>query len=147
MIWEQCKNVVYAWVARTLCFAGIEYFLDYLGVFPFFKGDCSGRAVMYGAGTFGMEFYTKMNKINIVGWFDKKYTYYQKIGCPVRKPEDIKEIEYDYILITIYRRTTAQEVFKFLRDNIGVKKPIFIVSYDILNSNYTREKIKRLLEE
>ena len=139
--------VIEAWILRNLYFSGMEYFNDFDGIFPYFKGDRSGRIAIYGAGTFGAEFHAKASGLNIVGWYDKNYEFYQKQGIPVKNLEELQKQNFDYILVTIWRESTAKAVIKELRRTLPEGTRVYAISPDILNSDYTRRKIRALLDE
>ena len=62
------------------------------------------RVVLYGAGTVGRDFYKQLKKnkhIEIVAWCDENYERINKYNPEVCAVDNIKNIEYDYIIIGV----------------------------------------------
>ena len=82
------------------------------------------RVAIYGAGKRGQQLYqqlTKGKKINgkrysfkVVAWFDREAEEYQKKGYPVEKPEKATSVEYDQLVIAIWKKEMAEEIKKKL---------------------------------
>lgn len=143
---EEDESVIDATELSLLTFFGMEYFDDYPGIFPFMEELPEGGIAFYGAGHFGEEFYAKeYDRLAAVGWFDRDYERYQKLGRDVRNPAELKQEDFDIILVTIQRPSTAREVAATLRGRFPGKH-IETMSDEILNSSYTRKKLKDLRE-
>ena len=145
--WPEYENILMGLILDGFVVQSLDVFDDFHGVFPFFEGDRTGRVVMYGAGDFGNNFYQKVKGLNIVGWFDKNYAIYQNRGFPVKSPDEMSNIKFDYVLITVAKETVASEIMKELRRTLPEGTRIYAISPDILNSDYTRRKIRALLDE
>lgn len=141
---EEDESVIDATEFYLLMFFGLEYFDDYSGIFPFVEKFPDGRIALYGAGHFGEEFHAKEYKrLSAVGWFDRAYENYQKMGRDVRNPAELRPEDFDVILVTIQRPSTAHEVAAALRIRFPGKR-IETVSDKILDSPYTRKKLRKL---
>lgn len=71
------------------------------------------KIILYGAGTVGQSYnrlfqFTKAAKV--VGWIDRDWEKYRKIGLPVQSITELKELEYDGILIAVNESGTAQAI-------------------------------------
>lgn len=84
-----------------------------LFLFPYEKIEKGSRIVVYGAGEAGTSYMKQLNKNNfceVVLWVDARYEALKKEGYDVRKPDDIKEMDYDYVLIAIENEITASKI-------------------------------------
>lgn len=127
-----------------LLYYGLEYFDDYPGIFPFVPKHPAGRIALYGAGMFGEEFYAKEHeRLSVIGWFDRAFERYQERGLDVRDPRELRSDQFDVIIVTIRRLSTAREVASELRRQFP-DKMICMISEEILASEYTRKKLRVL---
>ncbi|MCQ2498089.1 MAG: glycosyltransferase [Lachnospiraceae bacterium] len=84
--------------------------------FPYADFNGKYKVVIYGAGDYGKTYYMQLlfNKnVEVVGWVDRNY---EKIGFPVQSISQLKELEYDYILIAVANKKVADEIRKNLID-------------------------------
>ena len=82
------------------------------------------KVVLYGAGDNGRNYYEQLKKtrIELVGWVDKEYLKKGMIeDCVISSPEKIKELEYEYVIVSILDRTIQQEATIELME-LGVEK-------------------------
>lgn len=102
------------------------------------QGD---RVVIYGAGSLGKSVYEYLyhrDGIEIVAWLDRAYKMHQKLDCQVIEPQKIEYLKgkYDYILIAIYSKRTADSVERYLMD-MGIKQEqIRWLTDQFINRNY-----------
>lgn len=92
-------------------------------LFPFGKIDSGCDVVLYGAGNIGKQYrlqLEKTNYCNVVAWVDKNKGEKSNTDG-IRKPEIIPELDYDYIVIAIGNRGTAEDVKNSLLD-MGVNE-------------------------
>lgn len=99
-------------IVRDMMMGGYDYFLEkYDELFPYKGVSKKLKIVLYGAGQYGTEMYSKitMYKSNeIVAWVDRNWKMYdsEKI-LPV---EYIKNYKFDYIVIAVLKRSTSQQI-------------------------------------
>lgn len=142
--YSKYECAVDAHILKGLLLSGLDVFDDFEGIYPFFEGDKSGRVALYGAGMFGEEFYRKNKSLNIVGWFDKKYEMYQNLGLPVKAPTELKNTDFDYVLITVLREKPMNEIKQEFTEFLPRGKRIYTISDEILNSEYSRRKLDEI---
>lgn len=71
------------------------------------------RVVIYGAGNVGKDVYAQLSKYefcNIVGWVDKNYQKYHYPYCTVRSSGSLSYLEYDIILIAVFKENLADSI-------------------------------------
>ena len=75
------------------------------------------KVAIYGAGNYGKKLYVKLisaerlKKIDVVLWVDRCY---EKIGYPVRNPEELTVTELDYIIISIVDTEIVDQVRDYI---------------------------------
>lgn len=75
------------------------------------------KIILYGAGNVGADYRKQLAdcaNIELCGWVDKNYKKYREQGRDVQPIEDIKETEYDYILVAVFRQTVFNDIKKEL---------------------------------
>ena len=80
------------------------------------------KILIYGAGTIAEHIFNNydLSKLNIVAVSDKKYSSTSKYkGYLALSPNEIKKLNPDIILFTLYNNKTVKEYFK--KQNIKVK--------------------------
>lgn len=90
--------------------------------FPYDKIPSKSRIVLYGAGVVGKSIYKALKEsqyCNIAGWVDKDYSKYREKGLLVEAPSQIKNMEFDYILIAVERHKMFEEIRSEIEENIG----------------------------
>lgn len=68
------------------------------------------RIALYGAGNVGKSYYLHLlnsNEHTLVGWFDKNYA---KCGYPVENPKNIKNKDFDIVIIAVEMITAANSI-------------------------------------
>jgi len=135
-----------AWLAiRDLLLGGYEFFADFDGLYPFFKGVHGRRIAVYGAGVFGGEIVAKLSKeFELAGWYDREYQAFRKNGRDVQSPESISEGAFDHLVIAILDPHTAARVAEGLRAKLPPRCRIHTISDSILAAAYTRQKLEEL---
>lgn len=71
------------------------------------------KIVLYGAGTVGKDFYMQIKsdmQSNVVLWVDKKWMEHSDSQYEIVSPEEIKNEEYDYVLIAVKNQRVAEEI-------------------------------------
>jgi FlaA1/EpsC-like NDP-sugar epimerase len=80
---------------------------------------------LYGAGYFGKLCYNQIknnNLYNVIGWYDKKFSEIKSVmGVNILDPEQIKNDEFVYIVITIKSKIVCDEIIEFLK-NKGISE-------------------------
>lgn len=85
------------------------------------KGD---RVVIYGAGKVGKSYYRNLyesNMVELVGWVDVNYERLLEQGYYVDSPENLKLMEFDYIILALNEEKTADSIKEYLY-NMGVEE-------------------------
>lgn len=92
------------------------------------------KVAIYGAGHWGNMYHGNLRcrgYCNVVGWFDKnahKINREMELPFFVRKVEDLKEIEYDYILVAVDKKELALQIKKELQD-MGIAEEKIVWRY------------------
>ncbi len=84
-----------------------------ISLFPFTNVEKGSRVIIYGAGRYGMDYYRQVKSIDyctIVALCDVNYDKMEG----VTDPQNIKEMEYDYIVISVQRDDLSKEIRKTL---------------------------------
>ena len=93
------------------------------------------KVVIYGAGAVGQDYYSqliKYQKINIVSWVDKNAAACNIEYYEVQQIDVLTELEFDYILIAVFKETIADSIKNDLitmgipKEKIIWHKPSFI---------------------
>lgn len=95
------------------------------------------RIIQFGAGKLGKAFhpyFEQLECVEIVGWADSLYMYYETIGMNVKNIREIKTLNYDYLVMTI-GKGIIDEVTECLLEE-GVPK----------NKIVTLDEFKNILE-
>lgn len=85
-------------------------------LFPYSKIKEGGKIIVYGAGRFGnnlVKFIKSQQKYSLIAWVDE--------SGKVDKIDNLKELDYDYILIGVLLHDIAEEIEKKLLQ-IGISK-------------------------
>lgn len=91
---------------------------DYM--FPFEKVPLNAKIILYGAGRVGQTFYKQVERTNycdVVGWVDRDADIYE--NPKVIKPEEVKNIVFDKIVVAIESGETSKIVKGYL-ESMGV---------------------------
>nr|WP_297765411.1 hypothetical protein [uncultured Butyrivibrio sp.] len=86
-------------------------------LFPFSKVPKGCRLVIYGAGEVGYDFYRQLKTseyAEVALWVDRQYEWFRKLNLPVESPEMIKNVEYDFIVVT----AEAESVYNSIHDDL-----------------------------
>ncbi|GFI17388.1 MAG: glycosyltransferase [Lachnospiraceae bacterium] len=93
-------------------------------LFPYGGIPAGSSVAIYGAGVMGQQLYhylQSLRSIEVIAWLDQNYTYFQKIGLTVSKPDDISKIQkYDYVLIAVTSMKASEDIRKYL---LGLNVP------------------------
>lgn len=90
---------------------------------PFGGIDKKDRVILYGAGVMGIHLYSYIQSIKesrIICWVDRNYEDLQST-LNVKNPKEIKNCEFDYIVIAILRESAVKSAEQDLID-LGVSK-------------------------
>lgn len=86
-------------------------------IFPFSELEQGSRIILYGAGTVGVRYYQQICRqrhLQMALWADKDWKRHRESGLPVSSPEQMVEIEYDFIVIAVKRENLAEDIRKEL---------------------------------
>lgn len=96
-------------------------------MFPFHKVPKDCRLVLYGAGRVGQTYYKQVSKIDyceIVGWVDRDYNQYMKLG--VAAVEQLAEVDFDFILVSVAGKDIVDKIVNTLLQ-MGISRERIIV--------------------
>lgn len=82
-------------------------------VFADSKVPKGSRIVLYGAGDIGSDYYVQFERTKdyvLAAWADKNYKNLNQKGRRVISPETIMDFEFDYIIIAVMDRDTADNI-------------------------------------
>ena len=104
-----------------------EYIGDYNSkkdwVFPYSKVKKNSRIILYGAGDVGQSYYRQLELndfCTVEKWVDVNYKQYQQWGLEVCGVDDIKLIEFDYIIIALSNYSIVQKIIRsMIKDGIS----------------------------
>ena len=119
-------------VFKYLLSGGYDIFKEKDYLFPFKKVKKNSDIIIYGAGVWGGELYRFANQFcfcNVVLWVDRKYEIYQQVGMPIARVEDIKKVEYNYIVISILNTNISMKI-KAELEKMGVSSNYQLVVYN-----------------
>ena len=92
--------------------------------FPYAKVRRGSRIVLYGAGDVGNDFKMQIDAsdyCSLVLWVDRNYA---QIKGSIRPPEEIKKIEFDYILIAVANEKAVRGIEEYLKQFQIIKEKI-----------------------
>ena len=116
-----CYVVYYA--SMMSCYENLwKKDFDYL--FPYPQVTFGSRLVIYGAGVMGQQLFSALefsDKFKVVGWSDKGWQSYKMQGLPVISPQDILQLEYDYLIISVTRKVLVKQIEEELLE-LGIEK-------------------------
>lgn len=123
----------YMW--QSLLLKGYSHIENQMILFPFEKVKRGMNVAVYGAGVFGQIIESQCRSLNlpITGWFDKKYTSYEKQGLPVSSSKEVVNSEFDVLVIAILNSDLAKRIKEdYILQGIPEQK-IDIVSIEVLD--------------
>lgn len=98
--------------------------LEFSAYFPTDRIPQKSNVILYGAGNLGRQ-YWEQNSLyhfcNIVLWVDTKYEKYQTNAIKIEKPERIKEMVFDYVVIAVDDYYTAKDIAIYLH-KLGIER-------------------------
>lgn len=81
-------------------------------LFPYKAFPKGSRIVVYGAGIFGLETISMIEKRKygiVTAWVDKNYDIYQKRNMKVDSPDKLAMIDYDYMVLAVLRADIRED--------------------------------------
>lgn len=123
---ELWKNKIIQICFYCLMFANYRPLLeldDYI-IFPYDKIKRNQKIVIYGIGGVGVlltEALLESHKIEVVGLVDKNKAGEKFCGFDILKPEALKSLNYDVVLLSVANRTVAESIEKDLA-LLGIEK-------------------------
>ena len=106
------------------------------------KRFCGKNVVLYSAGTFGQQVYTRFlenNYCNVVAWIDSYYVEYRRCCRDVDPVEAVCSADYEYVLIASVDSAQTADIVLQLED-LGVERK------KILTVEIPEENREKLLE-
>lgn len=89
------------------------------------EDELSGKKiVLFGAGKIGQNFYKEMaqnTKLEIVSWIDNKVSKETIMEKKIENPQNLLQIEYDYVICAVKKREMAESMGRQLVD-MGIAK-------------------------
>ena len=89
-------------------------------VFPFVNLLVGKRIALYGADLLGSSYQRQILKWNVcqlVAWVDENWEEYARTGLEVAPVEDLLEAEYDYVVLAVFDRASAESIRRKLIGN------------------------------
>lgn len=105
-------------------YRGDDDLSEYKYLFPYEQVPHKSRIVIYGAGDLGQEYLKQMiitKYAMVVGFIDKNHKKYDRFIVPVYSPENIKELQFDYVILAFKRGDYINELTDRLVKK-GIKK-------------------------
>lgn len=99
-----------------------EYYRKIQYIFPFSSVEKGDRIVIYGAGEIGEAYVKQINKTRyaqIACWCDGAGDAYRNRGLEVDKPDKLKEVEFDKIVIAVKEQDTCNAIKHYILSNVG----------------------------
>lgn len=101
-------------------------------MFPYEQIPKNADVVIYGAGAVGKDFYKQIQQTqwcNVVAWVDKNAAEYKSQGLKVERVETLKDIEFDYIIISVVKSEIAKEIKKQLLQKGVIESKIIGIDF------------------
>ncbi|MBE5939348.1 MAG: glycosyltransferase family 2 protein [Lachnospiraceae bacterium] len=108
-------------------------------MFPYEMIVPETNVIIYGAGDVGKSYYKQIeqnNYCNIVAWVDKNYKKFEKSRYDVRTPGEIKNQNYDFILIAVANMESAEniagelvDIYEVDREKLILHKPRILIDF------------------
>lgn len=94
---------------------------------PELEGLEGKKIILYGSGAVGRDYDKQLrhSTYTVVGWVDKNYEYMRKNGWPIISVEEMKDIQYDIILVAVKKIELYNEIKKELIKK-GIAKELII---------------------
>lgn len=105
-------------------------------MFPYEKIPVNSKVVLYGAGMVGKSYFRQIREnqfCNIILWTDKSYETISNSKYRVVSPDNIRNLDFEYILIATLEYEAAKDISKYL-----------IETYQILEEKIVIYEPKRL---
>lgn len=109
------------------------------------------KIVLYGAGRLGKVYYRQIvsdsdHRLQLMGWVDRNYQSLEGYSQKISSPEELRNIEYDYVLLALTDREPAEEARKQIVEELGVEadKILWLKQYEIF---WEYAKANGLIEE
>lgn len=113
----------------TAMYDSKDMIMTYKYLFPVDKIPKDSRVLIYGAGRVGTDYYRYVKETelyNLVGWSDKRADAYRAQNVKVQKIDDFKDIDFDYVVISVLHENVADEIRKeLLKKNIPAEKIVW----------------------
>ena len=148
---DKLTNLFQMAVVHNLLVGGYSFFDDFRGIYPYEIKEYSNKKIaIYGAGLFGRELYTNLIKkeMKVKYIIDSQWE-----KCCVETGFDVKPLKnidfqnIDIIIVAVIKSLTAKKIIVELEKYGIEKEKIYAPSFNIINSEYTRNAIKNLLSE
>ena len=102
--------------------------------FPYEKIRENSHIVLYGAGKVGQSYYKQILKIGycqLQGIYDSSFKTTLIGGCLVQGPEDLDNNSFDYIVISVLKKSMAIEIADMLKENAKKNNKLQMLSNEI----------------
>lgn len=111
--------------------------------FPITKLPRNSKIIIYGAGDVGQDLYyqfTVTRYYEIIKWVDQDYKEYRKRHLPVEKMEGISQLLFDYIILGVLNKNTAEAIRHFL---IGLGIPEEKIIWEDMDNKRKKVNLSR----
>ena len=81
--------------------------------FPFGEEIKDKKIILYGAGKVGQAYYLQImtqKKCDLVAWADKNHVMLKETGIQVDAPENINDLEYDYLIVAVESEPLSKQI-------------------------------------
>ena len=112
---------------------------DMVWIHPSWVSDIpsNSRIILYGCGRRGKTYYRQLKNsvknIEIVAWVDKNYKNFIDHITEIKNPDDIDELQFDYIIVSVENDKAAEEINELLAkkgvDKSKIIRPIPLDSF------------------
>ncbi|GHU53895.1 hypothetical protein FACS1894132_07390 [Clostridia bacterium] len=102
-------------------------------ILPSLNLNTNDKIVLYGAGIKGIDFYLQILEnmpFNIVAWADSNAEKLKKEGYPIISPNELLELNFDYILVAVLYQKIAEDIkSSLIKLGIPEKKIIWATAF------------------
>lgn len=104
----------------------------YKGIINTIDANDNCRIVIWGGGMYGkltFDYLKQFKYLEVVGWVDKNYSNFcvDKFPIPIQNPDIIRNLEYDYIIITAITQKVIDEICAMIHKISGKNAQIILI--------------------
>lgn len=104
----------------------------YKGIINTIDANDNCRIVIWGGGMYGkltFDYLKQFKYLEVVGWVDKNYSNFcvDKFPIPIQNPDIIRNLEYDYIIITAITQKVIDEICATIHKISGKNAQVILI--------------------